>query len=89
VGIGLWIVAGLLAFGIARVAPPRRREWAVELAFSVVVAFSLGVTATALDFGGWREPDWRAGLFAFLGAFAVIGVLRVLRLVGNLKQAPR
>jgi hypothetical protein len=38
---------------------------------------ALGVTATALDFGGWNEPDWRAGLFVFLGALAAAGAIRL------------
>jgi hypothetical protein len=62
----------------ARIIPlSRRRGWIGELTVSVSTALLLGIVATALDFGGWREPDWRAGLFAFLGAFAAIGIFRV------------
>jgi hypothetical protein len=42
-----------------------------------IAAFLLGLTATALDFGGWREPDPRAALACALAAFAIIGILRV------------
>jgi len=42
-----------------------------------VTAFVLGVVATGLDFGGWSEPDPRAGLFTFLGSGAILGILRV------------
>jgi hypothetical protein len=37
-----------------------------------------GAVATALDFGGWNEPDWRAGVFAFASALAVIGWMRAI-----------
>lgn len=76
-GIALWIGCGALAFLAARVIPAgRSRAWIGELAAALVVAFLLGVAATALDFGGWKELDWRAGLFAFLGAFAADGLVR-------------
>lgn len=78
-GLGLWIVAGLGAWIVARLIPAARpKSWLVELVLSIVSAVLLGVTATAGDFGGWREPDWRAGLFAFFGAFAVAGVFRLV-----------
>lgn len=57
----------------------RPRGWIGELMVSVVAALALGVAATALDFGGWKEPDWRAGLFVLFGAFAAIGVVRLIR----------
>lgn len=44
---------------------------------TVSAAFLLGVAATALDFGGWHEPDWRAALFAFLGALAAAALFRL------------
>jgi hypothetical protein len=80
-GIALWIAAGLVAFGLARFVPSgRRRPWLGELATSIVAGFLLGIAATALDFGGWREPDWRAGLFALLGALSAVGVFRLVSL---------
>src|SRR5881409_878607 len=77
-GAALWLGCATLAFGIARFIPAgRRRGWIGELVLAVAVAFALGLTATALDFGGWREPDPRAGLFCGLGSFAFLGILRV------------
>lgn len=78
-GAALWIATGVAACLIARTVPVgRRRSFALELVVAVVTAATLGVLATALDFGGWNEPDWRAGLFAFLGAAAAAGALRSL-----------
>lgn len=76
-GIALWIICGLVSFSIARFVPARRRSaWLGELVTAITVASMLGVLATALDFGGWRELDWRAGLFAFLGSAAAVGFFR-------------
>lgn len=82
-GLALWLASGFVAWLSARIIPPGRarrpsKQWLGELAVSLVAAFALGVAATFLDFGGWREPDWRAGLFAFLGAFAAAGLFRLL-----------
>jgi hypothetical protein len=78
-GAGSWIAAGLAAWCIARIVPAgRTRLWVAELALAVVSASLLGLAATAGDFGGWREPDWRAALFTFFGAFAVLGVFRLV-----------
>ena len=77
-GYTLWLASGALAFGIARIIPLGRRGWPGELAVALLTAFALGVTATALDFGGWREPDPRAGLLSFFAAFAFLGVLRAI-----------
>ena len=48
-----------------------------ELVVAAVVAILLGGVAGAMDFGGWREPDWRAGAFAFSGSFAAVGLSRL------------
>ena len=78
-GVTLWIAAGLMAWIVARIMPMARpRSWIAELALSLITGALLGLAATAADFGGWREPDWRAGLFAFFGAFAVLGVFRLV-----------
>ena len=79
VGIGLWIVCGLAAGFLARIVPlgRRKRLW-IELAAAIVTAFLLGTLATALDFGGWNELEWRATLFAFLGALAAVGITRAV-----------
>ncbi len=82
-GIALWLVCGVVAFGLARVIPFARRSPWPELAAAVTVALLLGVLATALDFGGWKEPDWRAGLFTFCGSFAAAETIRVLQSLGK------
>jgi uncharacterized membrane protein SirB2 len=78
-GIVLWVSAGMIAFGVARIVPfARRASWLGEVFVSVSAAVLLGAVATALDFGGWREPDWRAGVFIFLGAFGACGLFRLV-----------
>jgi len=77
-GIALWLLTSVAAFAFARMAPWRRRKvWIGELLVSIAAGLLLGTMATALDFGGWNEPDWRAGLFVFLGALAAAGVFRL------------
>lgn len=79
-GIVLWLACGGAALVLARIVPAgRTRRWLAETFIALVVAFACGVIATALDFGGWKELDWRAGAFAFLGAFAAIGLIRAMR----------
>ena len=75
-GVALWIGSGVLAWAVARIIPFGRVQWAAELMMGIAAACLLGLLATALDFGGWAEIDWRAGLFAFLGALATLGCLR-------------
>lgn len=78
-GVLLWMASGLLAFGIARIIPlGRRKRWWLELLVAIIVAAGLGLLATARDFGGFRELEWRAALFAFLGALAALGIVRVV-----------
>ena len=77
-GIALWVVTSVAAFLLARMTPWRRRKaWGGELSVSIAAGLLLGAVATALDFGGWSEPDWRAGLFVFLGALAAAGMFRL------------
>lgn len=79
-GAALWLGCGVLAFLVARIIPFSRRPlWLPELAVSLAISALLGLVATALDFGGWREPDWRAGAFAGFGALAAIGLVRLAR----------
>ncbi|HEX2832270.1 MAG TPA: hypothetical protein VHW00_04605 [Thermoanaerobaculia bacterium] len=78
-GIALWLSCGALAFGLARIIPAgRRKAWSGELLAALLCAFACGLAANALDFGGWKELDWRAALFTFFGAFAAAGLVRVL-----------
>jgi hypothetical protein len=66
-----------VAFALARIIPAGRTSaWIGELVAALVIGFALGIVATALDFGGWKELDWRAGLFVFLGAFTASGLVR-------------
>jgi len=75
-GMSLWIVAGGAAWIIARFIPPGRAAVAEAIA-ALVIAMIAGLAATALDFGGWNEPDWRAGMFVFFWSAAVLGVVRL------------
>jgi hypothetical protein len=82
-GIALWVLSGAAAFAFARIVPQGRRPpWLGELLVSLAVALALGAAATALDFGGWREPDWRAALFTLFGAMAAAAGFR-LTMLGN------
>lgn len=47
---------------------------------ALLASFGFGVAATALDFGGWNEADWRAALFAFFGAAAAAAAWRLANL---------
>jgi len=80
-GIALWTACALVLFAAARFVPAGRpTRWIGELIAALTSAMLFGLLATFLDFGGWNEPDWRAGVFVFLGAAAVIAILRVARL---------
>ncbi|MEA2166001.1 MAG: hypothetical protein QOK37_4128 [Thermoanaerobaculia bacterium] len=81
-GIALWIgcaAAVLLSARGVRYGRPAR--WVGELILVLTSAAIFGMAATALDFGGWNEPDWRAGLFVFFGSAAVIAVNRLAALM--------
>jgi hypothetical protein len=77
-GIALWIASGTAALLLARAVPRRRRSLRLEAGAALAAALILGTLATALDFGGWAEPDWRAALFVLFGTLAVTGLLRLL-----------
>lgn len=72
--------AGFVVFAATRGVGMGRTRWSRELAASIVTAVIFGVVATALDFGGWNEADWRAGVFALCGALTAIAVVRLTRL---------
>jgi len=78
-GIALWLFAGGTVCTVARVIRKLRQPFLGELLVALVSSVLLGGIATALDFGGWRELDWRAGLFVLLGSFTAIGFFRLIR----------
>lgn len=79
-GIAFWVGSGVAVFLVARIAPfLRRPQWLGELIVSLGAAAVAGLTATALDFGGWKELDGRSGLFALFTALAATGLFRFAR----------
>jgi hypothetical protein len=80
-GIALWLVCALAVFFTNRnIRFGRSAGWIGELFAIVISSLLLGAIATSLDFGGWDELDWRAGLFVAFGSFAIAGAIRVGRL---------
>ena len=80
-GMSVWAASGIVAFFIARIVPlGRGRAWLAELAGAILAALACGVLATALDFGGYNEPEWRAALFAFFGASTIVALIRGITL---------
>ena len=77
-GIALWLVAGGTACAIARLIRNLRQSFVIELIVALISSLILGAVATALDFGGWAELDWRAGLFILIGSFTTTGLVRLL-----------
>ena len=81
-GIALWLGCATTVFFIARtVRYARPQRWIGELITALISALTMGVITTALDFGGWNEPDWRAGLFVLFATAAIIGALRIILLL--------
>ena len=77
-GIALWLACGIVASGVARIVPIRRGTVTGELVTAMIAALLAGLVATALDFGGWKELDWRAGAFVFLISLSALATLRLL-----------
>ena len=77
----MWLVAGAGAFALARLIRAARPSWPTEAAVAVLAAVAAGLVATALDFGGWKEPDWRAAAFSLCVSAAAIGAGRLIRLL--------
>ncbi|HSP13469.1 MAG TPA: hypothetical protein VLV78_01810 [Thermoanaerobaculia bacterium] len=81
-GIALWLLCGAAVFAASRMIRPGRPDgFTGELIAALIVALAAGLGATALDFGGWNEIDWRAGAFVLTCSFAAVGTARVLRLL--------
>ena len=80
-GIGLWMLCAAAVFLVIRLVPfARPASWIAESFTAIISALVLGALATALDFGGWNEPDWRAALFVFFSVTAALAMVRVVRL---------
>ena len=81
-GVALWIACGVLASLLARtIDAARPQSWWRELLLASTAAAVLGVAATAFDFGGWNELDWRAAAFTFAGALTAIATARLILLM--------
>jgi uncharacterized membrane protein YeaQ/YmgE (transglycosylase-associated protein family) len=79
-GIALWSGCALVVFfALRRVPYARPAGWIGESFTALIGALAMGLLATALDFGGWKEPDWRAALFVTFGSVATIGIVRLIR----------
>jgi hypothetical protein len=78
VGIATWLAAAALALAIGRTVLSRSpRSLRIEIPLVSLAACCYGLVATALGFGGWNEIDWRAALFAFLGALTILPLARI------------
>jgi hypothetical protein len=83
-GVALWLTCALAVFAIARIIPAGKpTNYLNELAIAIIAALAFGAAATALDFGGWRDTDWRAVVFVLLGCAAATGAQRALHLARN------
>lgn len=82
----MWALSGVAATAVARLVPfGKDQRWLTEGFIALGTALLLGVLATVLDFGGWNELDWRAGIFAGVGAFAAIGIRRAISDLRHIK----
>jgi hypothetical protein len=78
-GVAAWIGAAACAFLVARNVPlGRPRSRMREILIALAAALVGGMTATALDFGGWSEPDLAPALFVGLLSFGAIAVGRMV-----------
>jgi hypothetical protein len=80
-GAALWVASALAIFLVARIIPAGRpHNYLIEFGIAVGAAVICGGLATLLDFGGWREADWRAITFVLLGAAVAVGGARAIDL---------
>ncbi len=80
-GLGSWIVMGLLAGAVAKFLLPGKDPGGcvVTIGIGVVGALLGGFLATYLGFGGLSGFDIRSFVIATLGAFLLLLLLRVLQ----------
>jgi uncharacterized membrane protein YeaQ/YmgE (transglycosylase-associated protein family) len=79
-GLGSWILVGLLAGLTARFAlPGPDGGCALTVLIGLGGALLGGLLATYLGFGGLSGFDWRSLIIAALGAILLLMLLRVLR----------
>jgi hypothetical protein len=82
VGVVFWLLCGGAVFAASRaIAAGRPERYTGELLLALVASLLAGLMATALDFGGWAEIDWRAGAFVICCVFAAVGGARALQLL--------
>ena len=87
-GVALWLLCGAAVVATSRMIAAGRPARVIKELFLVVIASAMaGLAATALDFGGWGELDWRAGAFVILCDFAAIGISRSIRMT-VMRRAP-
>lgn len=81
-GVAFWLLWGGAVFAASRaISAARPERYTRELLVALVASLLAGLTATALDFGGWAEIDWRAVAFVICCAFAGVGSARALQLL--------
>ncbi len=80
-GLGSWILMGLLAGAVAKFLLPGKDPGgcAMTIAIGVVGALLGGFLATYLGFGGLSGFDVRSFVIATLGAFLLLLLLRVFK----------
>ncbi len=80
-GLGSWLVMGLLAGAVAKFLMPGKDGGGclLTVGLGVVGALLGGLLATALGFGGLSGFDVRSFVVATLGAFLLLLLLRVAR----------
>lgn len=80
-GLGSWILMGLLAGVVAKFLLPGKDPGGCVVTVLIGVAGALlgGFLATYLDFGGLSGFDIRSFVIATLGSFVLLLLLRVLK----------
>lgn len=81
-GLMSWFAAGATALILGRLLHTARRPGpGLDAVLALAGAVAAGLAATALDFGGWKEADPRAFLFALFSSLALLGIVRALKLL--------